>query len=63
MAKANPKVFGIDYANTIVMGVDLLNEDIQNLKEAKRYLEPFKDSNIPKVKFLLSVIKKLESKK
>ena len=45
------------------MGVGLLKKDKSNLKEAKRYLEPYKDSNIPKVKFLLSVIKELENKK
>ena len=52
--------YGVDYANTLVMCVDLIDQPLENLKEAKDVLQNFK-GNL-KADNLLLTIERLEGK-
>jgi tetratricopeptide (TPR) repeat protein len=58
LAKKNPKVFGIDYVQSLVMGVDLFNQPKADLEKAKKILLNFR--GVPKAKWLLGVIEELK---
>ncbi len=60
LAKTNPQAYGIDLANSLVMGVDLLNQPIENLNEAENILKSFR--GIPKAEQLLKIIEMLRKK-
>ncbi len=59
LSKENPGAFGIDFAITLVMGVELLNKPGEGLKEAREVLTKFK--GIPKADNLLSKIERIEN--
>ncbi len=58
LAKDNPNAYGIALANTLVMGVSLINQPRENLKEARAVLLKFK--GIPQADKLLLTIEELE---
>ncbi len=58
LADKNPSAYGINLANTLVMGVDLLNQPKAYLKEAKAVLVKFK--GFYRAEKLLSRIERLE---
>ncbi len=55
----NPKVYGRDCANTLVMGVDLFGASKENLNEALRLLEPYDDGymNVGRLREIIGVLK------
>ena len=59
LAKTNPQAYGIDLANSLVMGVVLLNQPIGNLDEAEDILKSFRE--IPKAEWLLKKIEEIRS--
>jgi len=58
LANENPRTYEIDYAQTLVMGVDLFKKDKGDLKKAKRMLEKY--PNAYQAQKLLEIIKGLE---
>ena len=60
LAKTNPEAYGIDLAISLVMGVYLLNQPIDNLNEAEDILKGLRE--IPKAEQLLGIIEKLRKK-
>ena len=58
--KLNKNVYGISLANSLIMGVDMLNQPKKNLEEAKKVLKNFK--NIPKAQQLLTIIGKINNR-
>lgn len=61
LAKENPRVYGRDCANTLVMGVDLFGDNKAHLDEALRLLAPYPDSYM-NVGFLRQLISQLKEK-
>jgi len=60
-AKKNPMRYEIDYARSLMMGVDLFNQKISNLSIAKNIL--FKYKNVPSAIKLLEFIEGIEKRK
>ena len=60
LVENNPSAYGILYADTLVMGVDKLNQPIENLNEAENILSKFGD--VHKTKVLLGIIDELKKK-
>ncbi len=58
LAKENPLLFEIDYASALVFGVSFFEKDSNDLKEAKRILEKYKQ--VPNAVNLLNIINDLE---
>jgi len=61
LAKENRDVYGLNYANTLVMGVDLFGDSVDGLDEALDYLEPYDDS-YANVGWLRHAVARLKSK-
>jgi len=60
LAKNNPQAYGIDLANSLVMGVDLLKQPIVSLDDAQDILKSFR--GIPEAEWLLGTIEKLRKR-
>jgi len=60
LVKSNPKVYGIVLANSLVMGVYMLNQPSENLDEAEKVLQGFR--GIPKAEWLLGKIGELRQR-
>jgi len=58
LAKVNPSVYDIDYANTLILGAMLSDNNKSNLTEAKRLLEKY--PHVYRAQELLKIIQELE---
>jgi len=58
LAEENPRLYGFDYAHTLLKGVVFFNEPIRNIEEASKYLDLY-DDNYLDIQFLRKEINRL----